>query len=186
MILKDFILADYLQDISICDNLINYHKNSNRKVPGRVGAGEIQADIKQSTDVALDLGAERNTYTSLLQEVLEKYMSIFSYSNYYCPFKIIETINIQHYKPNEGFKAWHTERITDELPRSARHLVFMTYLNDVSTGGETEWFYQNLKVKPKKGLTVIWPADWTHTHRGIPAPKENKYIITGWFNYVAK
>ena len=60
----------------------------------------------------------------------------------------------------------------------------MTYLNNVKSGGETEWFYQNLKVKPQKGLTVIWPAIWTHTHRGLPAPKELKYICTGWYDYI--
>ncbi len=60
----------------------------------------------------------------------------------------------------------------------------MTYLNDIKEGGETEWYYQKLKVKPKKGLTVIWPADWTFTHRGITAKKEHKYIITGWINFI--
>jgi hypothetical protein len=59
----------------------------------------------------------------------------------------------------------------------------MTYLNNIKKGGETEFFYQNLKVKPEKGLTLIWPADWTFTHRGIPSPKEIKYITTGWYSY---
>jgi hypothetical protein len=58
----------------------------------------------------------------------------------------------------------------------------MTYLNDVPRGGETEFLYQGIKVEPKKGLTLIWPADWTHTHRGLPAPTD-KYIITGWLNF---
>ena len=33
----------------------------------------------------------------------------------------------------------------------------------------------------EKGLTVIWPSEWTFTHRGIKAVKEDKYIITGWY-----
>ena len=59
----------------------------------------------------------------------------------------------------------------------------MTYLNDVADRGETEWYYQKLKIKPKKGLTVLWPTDWTYTHRGIPSPSQLKYIITGWYSY---
>ena len=59
----------------------------------------------------------------------------------------------------------------------------MTYLNDVKKGGETEWYYQNLKVKPEKGLTVIWPAEWTFTHRGRKTVKGNKYIMTGWYGF---
>ena len=46
----------------------------------------------------------------------------------------------------------------------------MTYLNDVNDYGETEFYYQKLKIKPEKGKTVIWCADWTHTHRGISSP----------------
>ena len=60
----------------------------------------------------------------------------------------------------------------------------MTYLNDVSDGGETEFFHQKLKVKPVKGKTVLWPTDFTHLHRGITSPTEDKYIATGWFNFL--
>ena len=69
------------------------------------------------------------------------------------------------------------------MPGVTRHLVFMTYLNDISDEGETEWKHQGLKVKPEKGLTVIWPADWTYTHKGIPSHSETKYIATGWYNF---
>ena len=66
----------------------------------------------------------------------------------------------------------------------SRHLVFMTYLNDVKDDGQTEFYYQRLKIKPEKGLTLIWPADWTFTHRGIASNSEDKYIVTGWLNLV--
>ena len=59
----------------------------------------------------------------------------------------------------------------------------MTYLNDVNKGGETEFYYQKLKIKPEKGLTLIWSADWTFTHKGHTTLDEDKYIITGWFNF---
>ena len=39
------------------------------------------------------------------------------------------------------------------------------------------------KIKAVKGKTVIWPTDFTHTHRGIVSPTEHKYIATGWFNF---
>jgi hypothetical protein len=60
----------------------------------------------------------------------------------------------------------------------------MTYLNDVTDQGETEFFHQQIKIKPQKGLTVIWPADWTYTHRGIPSPTQEKFIITGWLSFL--
>ena len=183
---NEFILQCHLKDDTICDSLINYHKYSNRKVKGVIGHGIYDSEIKDSTDVALLEGAVREKYLKELQLVVDKYIETFEYSNHYSPWTVLETINIQHYLPNQGFKIWHTERTVPTFPRSARHLVFMTYLNDVDDKGETEWYYQKLKVKPRKGLTVIWPADWTHTHRGIPSPTQEKYVVTGWFNYYEK
>ena len=58
----------------------------------------------------------------------------------------------------------------------------MTYLNDVPKGG-TEFFYQKITSPAKKGLTLIWPAEFTHLHKGQIA-KQEKYIITGWYNYI--
>ena len=60
----------------------------------------------------------------------------------------------------------------------------MTYLNDVKNGG-TEFLYQNeLNQKDaEQGLTLIWPAHWTHTHKGIISDEQEKYIITGWYNF---
>ena len=49
---------------------------------------------------------------------------------------------------------------------------------------QTEWYYQKKKIQPKKGLSVIWPPDFTHTHRGIPSPTQEKYIVTGWWNFI--
>jgi len=63
-----------------------------------------------------------------------------------------------------------------------RILVFMTYLNDVPDGG-TLFKYQKIKIPAKKGLTIIWPSDWTHTHKGEISKKHNKYIVTGWYTF---
>jgi hypothetical protein len=60
----------------------------------------------------------------------------------------------------------------------------MTYLNDVTDGGETGFFYQDVKIKPQKGLTLIWPADWTFTHRGQISQTSEKMVVTGWLRYV--
>jgi hypothetical protein len=83
--------------------------------------------------------------------------------------------------PGEGFYEWHCER--GGYPASHRVLVYMTYLNDVENGG-TEFKFQKIKIDAKKGLTLIWPSDFTHTHRGIISNEEEKYIITGWFSFI--
>ena len=39
-----------------------------------------------------------------------------------------------------------------------------------------------LEIKPKKGLTLIWPAEWTHAHKGNILHSGSKYIVTGWMD----
>lgn len=92
-----------------------------------------------------------------------------------------ESIQIQKYEPNEGFFSWHFERSNDRIAMS-RELVFMTYLNDVPDGG-THFYSQKRLIKAKKGKTVIWPAGFTHVHKGQISKKHIKYIATGWINW---
>ena len=73
---------------------------------------------------------------------------------------------------------FRSERALAEYPYALRHLVFMTYLNDCDAG--TEFLFQDIKIQPKKGLTLIWPSDWTFTHRGIVSTTQEKFIATGW------
>jgi prolyl 4-hydroxylase len=187
--LDNFICGWYIDDTSICDDLIEHHKNSNDKSPGTVGfkgKSEIIPKVKESTDVVLIDENLVNRYAESLSNACDLYIEKYPWVVGYDTFTITEYINIQHYRPGGGYFSWHTERNTDKFPISTRHMVFMTYLNDVSDGGETEFYHQKLKVKPEKGLTIIWPADWTFTHRGVVSPSQDKWIITGWYNFCSK
>lgn len=187
----DFIHQQYLDDISLCDRLVHYHQMHPDKKPGSIGRKTngveqqlVIPDIKASTDVILT-GSDSivREYDLQLKIIVDEYIKKFFFANAHAPWRIEESINLQHYAPNEGYKVWHAERANGKGQNAARHLVFMTYLNDVTDEGGTEFYYQNIKVQPKKGLTLIWPADWTYTHRGVPSPTQDKYVITGWYSY---
>jgi len=181
---SNFIYGDFIEDLSLCDDIIKFHEMNPNKGNG-VTVPPSDSSIKKSTDSRLSDNQELlMRYDRELSKVLEKYKEKYKFCNEYGAWRITSPINIQHYKPGEGFFVWHTERARVEEPMVSRHLVFMTYLNDVTDGGETEWYYQKLKIKPRKGYTVIWTSDWTHTHRGLTSPTQEKYIVTGWFNYV--
>lgn len=179
----NFIQGYYLDDLSICDSLIDYHKKGHQQ-PGVIGIDKIvDVDRKDSTDVLLENSPEADAYMDMLAKATEQYCNKYNYAGQK-PFSLVEWIQIQHYKPGQGYHAWHHERTSCQMPIASRHLVFMTYLNTVTEGGETEFFYQRLKVKPEKGLTLIWSADWTFTHRGCVSLTQEKYITTGWLNYI--
>ena len=180
-------IGEYKIDDSICDRLIEHHKNGKKK-QGLSGYDMIDKDTKDSIDVA---GKDIPYYYDYLKVCIEKYKQTYIFSDkdqYY--YDVLECPNIQYYPPGGGFKIWHYENTwqrdvnnPNDLTMAKRHLVFMTYLNDVTDEGETEFFYQKRIIQPRKGLTLIWPASWTHTHKGVPSLTQEKYIITGWISF---
>ena len=91
-----------------------------------------------------------------------------------------EEFKIHKVKKSEGYHAWHYERATPAT--IDRLLAYMTYLEAPTKGGETEFLHQSLRIEPIVGRTLIWPAGFTHMHRGNPPLEGEKMYITGWFN----
>ena len=188
-----FIGSWTMNPLSICDELIAYFElNKSKQKKGEAGSG-INLDTKNSTDITIqpkDINLPGN-------EVFEKYFHhLFScYQEYVIewPFLVtfpenlhIGSFNIQRYKSGQHFQKIHTER--SGLTSLHRVFAWMTYLNDVDIkdGGSTFFSHYGLEIQPRKGLTLIWPAEWTHAHKGNLLKADNKYIITGWMHFPNK
>ena len=86
---------------------------------------------------------------------------------------------IHKVKKGQGYHIWHFENYHKGYS-CRRALAWMTYLKVPEEGGETEFLYQSKRIEPIVGRTLIWPAYFTHLHRGNPPLKGEKYYITGW------
>jgi hypothetical protein len=183
---RNFIAGWYLDDAGLCADLMRYHAESHDKreglMTGSHGGGKVDKALKDSTDVTLPPGELANRYIRGLNEAARAYIDVYPYSNKLVPWGIIEPMAIQHYRPGGGYKVWHFERDNRNELIARRHLAFMTYLNDVDDGGGTRFLYQSLTIQARRGLTLIWPAEWMFTHKGEVSPSQEKYIITGWFS----
>ena len=119
--------------------------------------------------------------TFLLQNILPLYSKQYPMFDeigpYYIPiFKFQKTL------PAGGYHVWHCENNSWE--NRHRVGVYTIYLNDLEEGGETEFLYQSIRIKPSQGTVCIFPAGYTHIHRGNPPLSGEKYILTGWVDYV--
>lgn len=114
-----------------------------------------------------------NTYFPIYEQEYSTLKDSERHCNY--AFKIQKT------KIGGGYHVWHYESSGRE--HCQRLLTWILYLNDVHEGGETEFLYQHMRVKPEQGTLVIWPAAFTHTHRGNPPLSNEKYIVTGWTEF---
>ncbi len=90
---------------------------------------------------------------------------------------------IQKTRQGEGYHIWHYEQ--DSHMTKHRVLAWMLYMNDVEEGGETEFLHQRCRFKPTRGTLLVWPAHFTHVHRGNPPLSGEKIILTGWSDYNA-
>jgi hypothetical protein len=191
---REFIGIDKMSH-DLCDEIIEvFHQNKDFHFNGQIGnfdkdssdEGTKEDDsIKKSTDYRLqDAPITCGKFINSLHKSLDKYVEKFAHCCSY-PMSVLEGVNVQYYKKSEGFKEWHSEKTGLIIPIFARQLVFMTYLNDVPDAG-TEFLYQKIRFQAKKGTTLIWPADWQHTHRGQVSHKNEKYIVTGWISLIAE
>lgn len=93
-------------------------------------------------------------------------------------------MKMQRTDPGGGYHIWHGEQGNGE--HADRVLVYMLYLNSLAEedGGETEFLYQRKRIRPEANTMLLWPAAFTHTHRGnMVLGDKSKYVVTGWFYY---
>lgn len=120
----------------------------------------------------------------IVGECWEKYIQEFAFLQNqpvisYCS-KMQKTL------PMGGFHVWHWEHTytPQSISNRNRMAVWTLYLTDHENEGETEFLAHGIKVKPEKGKFCIFPADYTGVHRGNPVYEKDKYIITGWYEYL--
>ena len=170
-----------------CQILINQFENSPKREGRSYSDGDlvVNEDQKKCIEVE-DSGFSNKTIISRiinerLRECIDKYKKEYpSIDKFIARWVVDDEYNFQKYETEEdGFKVWHTE--AGGAPTARRVLAWMFYLNDAKSGTE---FINYPTVNAKMGRCVIWPAAWTHIHRGVVPNKGLKYIVTGWASYV--
>lgn len=184
-----FIGCWRMDDPGVCDDLIAFFEaNQGVQRPGIAGDGSVNDTIKKSMDMTItprELEDPRfdmvNRYLEFLSACYRDYLEQWEFLRKILPNVHIGPFNIQRYDAGGHYLGTHSERVS--LESLHRVLVWMTYLNDVPEGGETHYPLYGISVRPERGKTVIWPAEWTHAHSGGLVPSGHKYIITGWMHF---
>ncbi len=165
----------------LCQHAIEqFEHHIDEQYEGRIGqTADKDSSIKKTTDLVVSgkphwKDIDRALFRSIGQAILE-FREAFPY--FKGPFKDMG-YNIQRYQPGEHYH-WHIDGGSHDF--SQRQLVALWYLNDVpGPGGETEFRFQNLSVKPEQGKLVLFPPFWTHEHRAVTLQEGVKYIATTW------
>jgi hypothetical protein len=167
--------------LDVCAEMIRrFEASEDEQYLGRIGQlADQDRSIKRSTDLVTS-GKEHwkdidGELFRSLSAAIREFRETFPF--FKGPFKDMGYA-IQRTHPGEYYH-WHIDGGSHEF--SMRQLVAVWYLNDVpGPGGETEFLYQDVKVKPEAGKLVLFPPFWTHEHRGVELQQGVKYIATTW------
>ncbi len=167
--------------LDICAEIIRRFEDSpDDQYPGRIGQmRDFDDSIKRSTDLVVSNKPNWKDIDQELFRSLGQAMREFRerYDFFKGPFKD-QGYAVQRTDPGE-FYHWHIDGGSHEFAN--RQLVALWYLNDVEgPGGETQFQYQDVSVKPEAGKLILFPPFWTHLHRGNTLQAGVKYIATTW------
>ncbi len=175
-----------------CDPLIEYWKYQDKvgatfKRRGIFGKERKPHTRKDTCLATEDFMVDHNCgylymqqYNQIIGACLEDYVNKFEQMIHFRYQQVY--LNVQRTLPQEGYHSWHSEDGSAGCNR--RILATMMYLNTVTDGGEAEFLYQSKRFQPKRGQVLIWPAGFTHTHRGNPPLSGEKYIATSWLENI--
>jgi len=187
----NFIGCWNINNDDLCRKLVNFfERRKDLQRSGITGYGKDEK-AKKSVDISIDPNdliedefKDIKIYIEELYKCYQDYKVQWPFLKNNLKTLDIPSFNIQKYEPGGHYNLMHCER--GSLQSMHRVFAWMTYLNDVDIGGETYFEHFNLKIKPEKGKTLIWPAEWTHAHKGEVLKSGLKYIVTGWMHFPFK
>jgi hypothetical protein len=166
---------------SFCEEVIRrFEASPQHQNEGRIGQTQNKdQSIKRTTDLVVSNKPDWKDVDEMFFRCVAAALKEFreSYPYFKGPFKDMG-YQVQRYLPGEYYH-WHIDGGSHEF--SQRQLVVIWYLNDVpGPGGETEFLYQDVKIKPETGKLVLFPPFWTHEHRAVRLEQGVKYMATTW------
>jgi hypothetical protein len=69
----------------------------------------------------------------------------------------------------------------DHAPMNSRVISLVAFLSDLEKGGELEFSFFDVKIKPKKNTAIVFPSNFPYLHIAHPVEIGIKYSLVTWF-----
>ena len=168
-----------------CNKIITAFNKDPNRMQGLNG-GRIDITRKDSIDINLSFKKNICKYYNdiihpALMKGIQSYVDEYEFIKDLTQLEVFHGYNVQYYGEGQGYKKLHCEHENCGTAMY-RILAWMFYLNDAQCG--TTFPMQDITLKPSTGDLWIWPAFWTHAHKGVTPNIGDKYIATGWVQFV--
>ncbi|MES1146895.1 MAG: 2OG-Fe(II) oxygenase [Solimonas sp.] len=164
-----------------CRAIIELFDQDQRKWRGKIGTAQGDVTYDDDTKNSWDLEIiNEGIWQPIFQAIHPRIQACISH--YLSRSPILQSFDlqmtgykIQMYPKHEGYFLWHADSAGKGA--ESRVVAMILYLNDVERGGETAFYHQDIKITPKSGNLMLFPAGWNYMHCGHVPESNNKYII---------
>lgn len=172
----DDIISALEKECANPDSGINWNKSTT------IGHGVLQ-DQRTNFDMSVTYylnttGNElmriiHNRYNELLNSTVTSYHKRHGITEGFW----FEGHNILKYQFGQEYKQHY-----DGSTYLGRHISAILYLNDNYDGGELEFPKFNIKIKPQKGMLMLFPSNFAYSHIAHPIKDGTKYALVTWMH----
>ena len=167
--------------VQLCDDLIS--KNECSEIIKHV-SDKLIPDVNSHTEYEYfdihtwypEIEPLRKAVVKLSKTYKKKYPEIDNTS-----YWDIEYLRIKKWSPGKHYSVWHSEH---SLRTPHRVSSFLIYLSNNDSYTE---FKRHGKYRTKLGRGIMFPAYYTHEHRGSICKRGlDRYIASGYFSFVGR
>lgn len=166
------VLEDYLPE-ETCSLFIDRFDEL-RSSPGMTSGGGLDLELKNSKDMFISVH-----HPELVEHILPHFINVARLYRKHVNLPLatdrLSPIVLRKYSEGEGFFSEHVD--VNYSSNIFRAFIILFYLNDVEQGGELVLPRLNLKIMPRRGLTVCFPCSWEWPHSVNKVVKGDRYII---------
>lgn len=185
---SDILFLENVLEPSLCQHVIEVAECC-QFMPAHKPDQLIDADIRSGGILPLGEGGALQESTNRLLLGKVKIIQELLFKRYGIRFSRPEACAVLRYLPGQGCKRHvdnclletRVQQLEQNIP--TRDVAIIGYLNDEFEGGENLFDRQIIKVKPRAGCAIAFPAGYTHPHQALPVVRGCKYVFTSWLFY---
>lgn len=182
---NEIFLVEDLLDHQLCQHLIQIAETCQFESAG-ILLESVDNEVRSNDMLKLGRSSPLGDSTNQLIMGRLAIAQTLLFQSYGVRFPYAEPCTILRYREGQFYKrhvdnlllASRFQEVQQGIP--TRDISVVGYLNDDFEGGETYFDRQDVKVRPKAGAVLLFPAYFTHPHESLPVRKGKKYAFTSW------
>ena len=161
-----------------CNHIINWSFNNQPHTEFKDGSYSCVTFHEKELIRTPQLDALQRSIVELKNLYIKEYPEL---NEYVSPWAL-DYVRIKWWKPGDHYSTWHSEHAPDMQQMLIRVAQFLIYLSD---NDAYTHFKRHDSVKSKCGCGIMFPAYYTHTHKGSICKKGlDRFIASGYFVFL--